>query len=278
MNFSVVIPLYNKAYSIQRCIDSVLNQTTKSFEIIIVNDGSTDSSMEIIEENYNNLLDGENFKLITQDNKGVSVARNTGIENSSYDYICFLDADDEWLPSFLETISLLVRDYPSADLYSLAHVINKAGSGIKKAKHGLPDNFRGYVSDFFKASSKGSVVKSSKMCVKKSSILEFGGFPIGVVAGEDLYVWIKLALKGRVACDMSYLAVIHQEEDDSRRARKNSVPYPLIYFSQNKVIERASSLNLYLFSIFFKHFISSILSCRFKEAYLRIYYYVRMFL
>lgn len=226
MFFSVVVPLYNKSYSIERCIDSVLNQGYKNYEIIIVNDGSTDNSMQIVLDNYQNEISKEIIKVLDQKNQGVSVARNNGVKAASFEYVCFLDADDEWKPEFLDKMSSLIRDCPLAHLYCLAHLVSKNSSEPIKAKHGLSDSHYGYVDDFFYASSKGSVANSSKVCVNKATFLKIGGFPKGVVAGEDLYLWILFALEGKVACSMSYSAIVYQEDDESRSARKNSVPPP----------------------------------------------------
>lgn len=276
MYFSVVIPIYNKSYSLKRCLDSVLAQNYSLFEIIIVNDGSTDPSLSIVKDNYNKEIESGLIKLLDQTNQGVSVARNNGVKISAFDFICFLDADDEWKPNFLQKMANLIKDFPQADLYSLAHMMKKEGKNLNKPKHGLPNNHRGYVKDFFEASSKGSVVSSSKVCVKKQAFLNIKGFPEGIVAGEDLYVWIRLALNGEVACDMSYSAIVHQENDNSREARKNTVPYPLIYFSENEEFSKNHSLNKYLFVIFYKHILSSLLSLKFKESSLRLKSYLKL--
>lgn len=278
MFFSIVIPLYNKSYSINRCIDSVLSQTFLDFEIIIVNDGSTDESLPIVNRCYSNEINSDIIKVIDQSNQGVSVARNNGSNLAKSDYICFLDADDEWRPDFLEKMSMLIADFPLANLYSLAHMIKKNGSSLYKPKHGLSEGYRGYLENFFEASSRGSVVKSSKVCVKKSAFLEIGGFPIGVVAGEDLYVWIRLALNGKVACDMSYSTIVYLESDNSRASRKNSIPYPLVFFSENSDFQRSKALDKYLFVIFYKHFFNSLLGLRWKEASLRFEKYIKIYI
>ncbi|MBR4881344.1 MAG: glycosyltransferase, partial [Clostridia bacterium] len=89
MKFSVIIPVYNKADTISASIDSVISQTEKDFELIIVDDGSSDNIDEVLSK-Y------KNIHVITQENGGVSVARNSGIMAAQGDYICFLDADDLW--------------------------------------------------------------------------------------------------------------------------------------------------------------------------------------
>lgn len=277
MKFTVVVPLYNKGYSIERCINSVLAQCSHLDQVIIVNDGSTDNSLELVLALYHDEITAGKIVVVDQENQGVSAARNRGVVESLNEYVCLLDADDEWLPGFLQAMGRLIEDFPGADLYSLAHLIKKPGCELTKPKHGLADGFRGYVLDFFKSSAKGSVAKSSKICVRKEALLSIGGFPVGVVAGEDLYVWIRMALNGKVACDMKHLSVVYQELDSSRGARRVSVPYPLVYFSKNKP-PKIVSLHRYLFSIFYKHFLSSLVNKKFKESLLRLYYYLRIYL
>ena len=229
-----------------------------------------------MKKNYTKEIYNETIRLSSQSNKGVSIARNNGVKISKYNYICFLDADDEWKPNFLEKMADLIKEFPNADVYSLAHIVNKEGKGIVKPKHGLPDGYLGYVDDFFESSSKGSVVKSSKVCVKKQPFLKINGFPEGIVAGEDLYVWIRMALNGKVACDMSYSVIVHQELDESRGARKNSIPYPIIFFSNNKHLLKSKTLKRYLFTIFYKHFFNSLLSLKPKEASIRLKAYFKL--
>jgi len=229
--FDVVVPLYNKSDSIERCLKSILNQNFPANKIIIVNDGSTDDSASKLVRLANGA--SQELVIIEQDNKGVSAARNAGISFCESDYVCFLDADDEWTPDFLDKMRSLVRDYPSADLYCLAHSVFRNGKGFSP-KHGYPPGFRGYLNDFFEASSKGSVANSSKVSVLRSALLSLGGFPEGVTVGEDLFVWIKLALNGRVACDATPAVIVHQEFDEHRESRASRVPYPIEYYSVRK--------------------------------------------
>ncbi|EFT3180475.1 glycosyltransferase family 2 protein, partial [Escherichia coli] len=100
MFLTVVIPLYNKSQSIESTIKSVLNQTHTDFELIVVNDGSTDGSENVIKQ-----FTDERIKLLNITNSGVSVARNTGIRSAKSSYVCLLDADDYWLPNHLEKIN-----------------------------------------------------------------------------------------------------------------------------------------------------------------------------
>lgn len=104
IKFSIIIPIYNVEQYLAQCLDSVINQTYKNIEIICVNDGSTDNSLKILEEYEQK---DKRIKIINQENQGVSVARNTGIEKSNGDYILFVDSDD-WLD--INTCALLVKE------------------------------------------------------------------------------------------------------------------------------------------------------------------------
>ena len=123
---SVVIPLYNKEQSIAATIQSVLAQTYTDYEIIVVDDGSTDNSLKVVQERVSE-LENERVRIIHQENAGVSAARNKGILESKGKYIAFLDADDLWAPNYLATLAALIADFPNAGLYSLGYVEMKGG-------------------------------------------------------------------------------------------------------------------------------------------------------
>lgn len=111
LNISVVIPLYNKNYSIVRCLNSVLYQTILPFEIIIVNDGSTDDSLAVLDD-YLKTISVRDVNVIVHDqqNQGVSAARNNGIALAKSNYIALLDADDEWYPEHIEKMTTLIEN------------------------------------------------------------------------------------------------------------------------------------------------------------------------
>ena len=121
---SVVIPLYNKAQSIRKTLDSVLAQTYKDFEIVVVDDGSTDDSANVAEATLREFSGrpmgyGLEFRVLKKENGGVSSARNAGILAAKGEYIAFLDGDDLWHPEYLETLHQLIVDYPDAVLYGI---------------------------------------------------------------------------------------------------------------------------------------------------------------
>ena len=113
--FSVVIPLYNKAHTIKRTLKSDLNQTFIDFEILVINDGSTDTGVDIV----NNFKD-KRVKVLNQENQGVSAARNKGVANAQFEFIALLDGDDEWDEKYLETISQSLQKYPKTGMVCCA--------------------------------------------------------------------------------------------------------------------------------------------------------------
>ena len=144
MRFSVIIPLYNKAPYVDKAIGSVLSQTFTDYELIIVDDGSKDNSVEIA----SHVIEGcGNCRLIRQDNAGVSMARNNGVAASHGDYLCFLDADDWWEPTFLEEMSKLIDEFPEAGIYGTNYtIVNEAKHKTRVASVGVDPSFeRGYI-------------------------------------------------------------------------------------------------------------------------------------
>ncbi|WP_370231032.1 glycosyltransferase family 2 protein [Marinobacter nauticus] len=265
--FSVVIPLYNKSYSVLRCIKSVLNQTFDNFEVIVIDDGSKDDSLKVLGQ-----ICDPRFSVISQSNKGVSVARNRGVDFSKANYVCFLDADDYWEPFFLEKMNNLIVSCPEAVLYCLGHrVVVFDGEHKVEKFRSITGQFLGYVPDFFKASLRNSIANSSKVCVLKSSFYDSGGFPERVVAGEDLFLWIQLAQQGAVAFDSTPCATVERVIDASRNSRAGSLPYPLTFYSTKPfVLKSNASLKLYLVKIGIAHIFGSLCEGDYKEAFDRV--------
>lgn len=270
-SFSIVIPLFNKENLVLNAINSIINQDYKNWELIIIDDGSTDSSFEIV-QNFLFKIDNSKFdiKLIHQKNKGVSVARNHGVKEAKHKYICFLDADDEWYPDFLYNISSLIKLYPNAIIYSLQHESCIDGKDVIRNTSYYHDNYKGYVENFFKSSLYGSLVNSSKVCVKKREFSEIGGFPVGYKSGEDLYVWIELALKGKSVFYNKVSSRVNVVTDSSRIGRDVSIPYPFTYYSMPMNKKRLSGwARIYLMKIYLAHFKESISSKNYYAAKIR---------
>lgn len=212
MNISVVIPLYNKRPHIARALKSVLTQTYPANEILVVDDGSTDGSGEVVKE-----FKDPRLRLITQPNYGVSVARNRGVEEASCPWVAFLDADDEWLPCFLEAVGALHARFPNAGAYGTKYVMMRpGGQEWRPFFDGIPlDPGGGIIPNFFRATLAWHPLSSSSTVVSKKSLRAVGGFPAGVRIGEDVWVWLSLALQIPVAWSPR-VAVVHHLDSVNR--------------------------------------------------------------
>lgn len=209
MFISVVIPLYNKKDSIVRALDSVLNQTILPDEILVINDGSTDGSDELVNE-FNHPL----VALIHQNNGGVSVARNKGIDFAEHEWIAFLDADDVWKPDYLEEITHLAQSYPECSILATAYEVQDHTGKIKSIilnKIPFEEN-SGKLTNYFEvASCSQPPLCSSAIVVKKKDLQLIGGFPIGIKSGEDLLTWARLAVKFEIAYSKRNLSIYIQQ-------------------------------------------------------------------
>lgn len=222
---SVVIPLYNKEQHITQTLESVLNQVISPKEIIVVNDGSTDNSAEVVLE-----YSKHGVRLINQGNQGVSSARNAGVKAASGEYIAFLDADDFWYPDHIKVIQELIQKYPSAGLLSTRHEICLNGHRYVP-RYPYPEGRNVEVEDFFDAFSKGlSIVNSSTACVRRDVLLKVGGFPEGVARGEDIITWCRVALESG-AVHAGHVTVLYNRDATNRSEYRQSheAPGSLIY-------------------------------------------------
>lgn len=214
MRFSVIVPLYNKAGYVQRTLESVAAQTYRDFECIVVNDGSTDNSMEVVRGLK---IEDRRLKILTQGNSGVAVARNNGVAVSKGEYVCFLDADDWWEPNFLEELDRLIREYPDAGLYATNYVYYKPGK-THVALH-LERGYMNYPEAYLR--SKQMPVTSITTCMQRRVFDEMGGFPVGIKLGEDFLLWAKTALHYKVAFCEKPLAYYNNDIPASHRATRN---------------------------------------------------------
>jgi len=190
--FSIVIAVFNKAEFIKNTIQSVLNQTIQEFELVIVNDGSTDDSESAILE-----FQDDRIHYVSQSNKGASAARNEGIQQCSNSYVAFLDADDKWLPDHLETINKLIHDFPGEKVFATNSILIKNGHFFDK-KYSFPDFNKAVSVNFFEASLQDSVLNSSTIVVLKSAFQETGIYDINLESGEDTDLFIRLGIIYRV--------------------------------------------------------------------------------
>lgn len=217
MRFSVIIPLYNKAPYVAKAVGSVLVQTFTDFELVIVDDGSKDNSAQIAEKT----IEGhDNCRLIRQENAGVSVARNNGVALSHGDYLCFLDADDWWAPTFLEEMSKLIDEFPDAGIYGTGYtIVNETKRKTRVAPIGVELGFeKGYI-NYCQVYAKTLAMPlwTGAVCIPRAVFDEMKGFPKGIKLGEDFLLWIRIALKYKVAFLNKALAYYNQDVDAANR-------------------------------------------------------------
>ncbi len=212
--FSIVIPLYNKANYIEKTIDSVLTQTFTDFDIIVVNDGSTDESLDKIKH-----FKDDRLRIINQKNAGVSSARNNGVKEAKYDYVAFLDADDWWDVHFLEEMKLLIENYPEAGIYGCNYYYVKNGKYRLEDK-GLEKGFTAGYINYFKVYANTFCVpfNCSFVVVEKTAFNEAGGFNRQLKFGEDFHLWTRICLEHEVAYLNKPLAYYNQDVDLDHRA------------------------------------------------------------
>lgn len=240
--FSVVIPLYNKENLIEQTISGLLNQSFTDFEVIIINDGSTDNSLKKIKP----LVDSR-FKIINQDNKGVSYARNIGVKNANAKYIALLDADDIWLNNHLLELKKLIEIFPNAGLYCNNYQVYYTKDVARPANLNFDfENDCLIVGDFFKASITNSVAWTSAVGFTKEKFDAIGGFNTTLKTAQDLDLWIKIALKYNIVFNpkitMSYK--LHIDKSLSK-SNYNDIRYEFINNFSDEEKENPS-LKLYL--------------------------------
>ncbi|SEG07423.1 glycosyltransferase family 2 protein [Flavobacterium urumqiense] len=198
--FSVIIPLFNKEKFIEATLKSVLNQTFIDFEILIINDGSTDNSVTIIEG-----FDDPRIRYFFKENAGVSSARNDGIEKAQSNYISFIDADDYWYPDFLEEMFKIIQNYPQQKVFSAAIEIETSKKVIPASYSIIRTNDCEIV-NYFTASSKETVICTSCAVFHKSIFEETGNFDITVKSGQDTDLWIRIGMNYPVVFSWKILA------------------------------------------------------------------------
>lgn len=217
MKFSVIIPLYNKAPYVRKALESVCAQTYRDYELIVINDGSTDNSA-IVADEYLKATDGIDYKIINQHNAGVSAARNNGFSVSSAEYIAFLDADDWWEPTYLERMAQLINDYPDAGLYASNYVYYKPGK-THVAINNIETGYINYPKCYYE--SNAMPVWTGAAMIPRQVYDEMGGFPLGIKLGEDFLLWSKIALHYPVAFLNEPLAWYNNDVPVNLRATRN---------------------------------------------------------
>jgi glycosyltransferase involved in cell wall biosynthesis len=247
MNISVVIPLYNKQDTIVRAVESVRKQTVQPLEIVVVNDGSTDGSEEIVRK-----MNCPGLRLIDQRNAGVSAARNRGWGDARGEWVAFLDADDEWEADYLESLVGLHEKYPGCKVYATSYKFWNENE-ITLPTIGWQEK-EGVLEDYFKVAAHGSPpLWTSAVMVEKEALKNVGGFSSEIKIGEDLLVWAKLASKYKVAYlnepkAIYYFPTSVNSQTKLRRPDDNDLVYRELVriYGEEKSAEKRNSIREYI--------------------------------
>ncbi|WPR77398.1 glycosyltransferase family A protein [Algoriphagus sp. NG3] len=204
--FSIIIPLYNKSPYIQRALDSVLNQSFEDYEVIVVNDGSTDGGEQKVKDFQDKVT------LIHQANQGVSVARNTGIAESKYPWIAFLDADDFWHIDYLRLVAQAISENPDVGMI-----------GTHYDSFALEENpalkcF--WIQNYFKTAIHNTLFFTSATVLKKEFFDKNPGFDPQLKLGEDIDLWLRASLYFGNGVYIQNTLVYYEREDPQQATKK----------------------------------------------------------
>nr|BAP91645.1 glycosyl transferase family 2 [Phormidium sp. KS] len=183
---SVIIPVYNGEQTIKETIDSVLNQTFTDIELIVINDGSQDRTLEIVSN-----IEDDRLKIFSYPNAGVSESRNRGISHASGEYISFIDADDLWTVDKLELQLKALQENPQAAVaYSWTKCIDESGNFSRRGSH---ISVSGDV--YAKLLLIDFIENGSNPLIRKSALTDVGNFDLSIYAAADRDMWMRLAAK-----------------------------------------------------------------------------------
>ena len=223
---SVVIPLYNKEKSILATIQSVVNQTYTDFELLVINDGSTDKGAEIAAS-----YPDTRIRVIKKENGGVCSARNCGIQEAKGEYIALLDADDQWDMKYLEEQMRMVADFPDAAMWGINFAELSDGKLIRKLETGLPNGYRGYVQNYFQMPTRVSdLFCSSSVLIRKEVFDKVGIFDERLKYSEDIDMWYRIIANYPVAFYDRYMVWYLYDAENRAMNKKRLLKYWLPYY------------------------------------------------
>lgn len=250
MKFSIVVPLFNKEKHIVRAINSILKQTHQDFEILIIDDGSTDLS-------YNKAISikDSRIKVYRKKNEGVSSARNFGVQHSTCEYIAFLDADDEWKPMFLESIIKMIKKYPEAGAYATSYEFKDQGV-TRRANINVNLNEEEFtVVDYFKCSLNDPLISASSVVIKKSVFEHVGFFSTRLTRGEDLEMWCRIALNYPIVFLNKVLATYYLDSENKLTRMERNYSESFLSIAE-QFLDKYSKKNK---SLYFKEYMIKII-------------------
>jgi len=216
MFIDVIIPTFNRSSLLNRSIESVLNQSYQHFNVIVIDDGSTDGTSLLMSQ----YSEHPKIRYLIKENGGVSSARNLGIKNARSEWICFLDSDDEWLPHKLQTQINYAHDNPQQSFIHSNEMWFRNGVRINAKK-----KFDKSSQDLFKRSLETCLISPSTVMMKKSLLERYGSFDESFTVCEDYDLWLKILAHQEVGFIDQYLVKKYGGHEDQL-----STKYPAMDF------------------------------------------------
>lgn len=241
VQFSVVIPLYDKEEYVVQTLKSVVGQTYQNFEVIIINDCSTDDSLNVVKTVHDHRI-----KIIEHsENKGLSASRNTGINAATHPYIAFLDADDYWDSTYLETIRNLIKEYPNESVFA-THYRENFKDKFFIPKSNFPVSSKGktfLVRDFFEINLGRLILTQSCIVVHKTVFEQIGYYDENVTFAEDIDFYIRCFHTYNLAY---YNDVCHTQNAAISGSITNSVSHKKTFPKLHKYLNDSDSLDKFI--------------------------------
>lgn len=228
------MPYYNNRDVIKRSIDSVVNQSYKKFELIIINDGSTEDIRDIV-DSYKD----ERILYYVQENTGVSGARNRGIKKAHYEWICFLDSDDTWESYHLEEMARLIHKYSDIRFFITSY--KRTGNNVFYSNSGLPNSYpNDFVTDNLlgKILQFGELIHTNSVCMNKRLFIDCGYFVEGVSIGEDTDLWYRVSMRYPVVVSKRTTSEYHRDASFLTKKTLANIKWPFI--GRNELIKDES--------------------------------------
>jgi glycosyltransferase involved in cell wall biosynthesis len=230
--FTVIIPLFNKENFIESTLNSVLNQNFNDFEVLVINDGSTDKS----EEKVLNFKDPR-IHYFHKENGGVSTARNFGIAKTKSDYMTFIDADDYWYPDFLQEMFENIGRFPEQKVFSAAIEV-ETSKKIFPSSYSIVKTGDFEIVNYFEASCKETVICTSCAVFHKSVFEKTGNFDITLKSGEDTDMWVRIGLNYPILFSWKILA--RYVYDDQSLTKNHKTTINSLDFSKYTSLEKTN--------------------------------------